>query len=86
MPRVSEFYGIVIAMFWDDHPPPHFHAIYAGRKVKVSILDGRVIAGTMAPRELRRIERWRGLHVDELMGNWQKAQKRELLDRIEPLP
>jgi hypothetical protein len=45
-----------------------------------------VIAGTMAPRELRRIERWRGLHVDELMGNWQKAQKRELLDRIEPLP
>lgn len=28
MPRVSAFYRIVIAMYFDDHPPPHFHARY----------------------------------------------------------
>jgi hypothetical protein len=23
MPRVCAFYGIVITMYWRDHPPPH---------------------------------------------------------------
>jgi len=29
-PRISEFYGIVIEMYYGDHPPPHFHARYRG--------------------------------------------------------
>lgn len=28
MPEISRFYGIVIKMFFDDHQPPHFHALY----------------------------------------------------------
>src|SRR4051794_12742071 len=28
MPTLSEFFGILIRMYWDDHPPPHFHALY----------------------------------------------------------
>ncbi|MFO7884061.1 MAG: DUF4160 domain-containing protein, partial [Desulfobacteraceae bacterium] len=27
MPTISVFYGIVIEMFWQEHPPPHFHAL-----------------------------------------------------------
>jgi len=27
MPTISVFYGIVIQMFWNDHAPPHFHAL-----------------------------------------------------------
>ena len=30
VPRISAFYGILITMYWLDHPPPHFHAAYAG--------------------------------------------------------
>lgn len=26
VPRLSEFYGIVVYMYWSDHHPPHFHA------------------------------------------------------------
>ncbi len=26
MPTLSAFYGILIQMFWNDHPPRHFHA------------------------------------------------------------
>jgi hypothetical protein len=29
MPTISSFYGILIQMFWRDHAPPHFHALYA---------------------------------------------------------
>jgi len=29
MPTISRFFGIVIQMFWREHAPPHFHALYA---------------------------------------------------------
>jgi len=44
MPRISEFYGITILMFFGDHNPPHFHVRYAGHTARVA-LDGRILAG-----------------------------------------
>jgi hypothetical protein len=32
MPELSRFFGIVIGMYYREHPPPHFHAKYAGQK------------------------------------------------------
>jgi hypothetical protein len=29
VPTISRFFGITIAMFFDDHGPPHFHARHA---------------------------------------------------------
>jgi hypothetical protein len=37
MPRISAFYGIVITMYWRDHPPAHFHSSYAGHVAKIEI-------------------------------------------------
>ena len=37
MPEVSRFFGIFIRMYFDDHNPPHFHAIYAGSETEVGI-------------------------------------------------
>ena len=45
MPIISEFYGIKIFMFWNDHMPPHFHAEYGDKKVLVDIVNGTVIKG-----------------------------------------
>jgi Domain of unknown function (DUF4160) len=45
MPRISSFYGIVIEMYFRDHPPPHFHALYAGEKAKIDIATGEVLRG-----------------------------------------
>ncbi len=36
MPRLSEFYGIVISLYWAEHPPPHFHARYGEHRVAVT--------------------------------------------------
>lgn len=50
VPRISAFYGILITMYWLDHPPPHFHAAYAGRVAQIEIESlncaGRVVAST----------------------------------------
>ena len=37
MPELSRFFGIVIAMYYDDDPPPHFHAIYGSEKAEFTI-------------------------------------------------
>jgi hypothetical protein len=39
MPTISTFYGILIQMFWNDHAPPHFHALYAEDEVLINHPD-----------------------------------------------
>lgn len=86
MPRISEFYGIVIAMFWTEHPPPHFHAIYGEYKAQVLIESGDIMGGELPTRQQRMVSEWAQLHHDELMENWRKAREGLAPDRIEPLP
>lgn len=42
MPEISRFLGIVIAMYYRDHAPPHFHALYGDYEVTVGIAAGEV--------------------------------------------
>jgi uncharacterized protein DUF4160 len=48
MPTISAFHGIVIRMYWRDHEPPHFHAIYAEFEASVDIRNGPVIGQSLA--------------------------------------
>jgi hypothetical protein len=57
VPEVSRFLGIVIAMYFDDHPPPHFHAFYSDREVVIRIRDGVVTAGDFPKRALAPLDR-----------------------------
>lgn len=85
IPRICAFYGIVIAMYYDDHPPPHFHAKYGSAGVQVSIATGEVLAGTLPRRALAMVQEWTQLHRDELQANWERADRQERLVTIEPL-
>jgi hypothetical protein len=53
MPTISTFRGIVIRMYYDDHSPPHFHALYQGDEAKVAIATLEIIDGQLPPRMLR---------------------------------
>lgn len=37
MPVISRFLGIIFAMFYNDHNPPHFHANYGGHRAVIAI-------------------------------------------------
>jgi hypothetical protein len=84
MPVISRFFGVVIAMYWRDHAPPHFHAKYGDDEVTVDIQTGAV-TGSMSKRALAMVAEWRVLHIDELLEDWQLAASRQSLRRIEPL-
>ena len=86
MPRISAFYGIVIAMYYDDHPPPHFHARYGEDQAQVLIATGEVLQGSLPRRALGLVQEWAGLHRGELEADWLRAERREPLATIEPLP
>jgi hypothetical protein len=77
--------GIVIAMFFDDHGPPHFHARHAGKSAKIRIDTLEPIDSTLERRQLRFVLAWAELHQEELLENWRLARAGETLHEIEPL-
>jgi len=85
MPEICRFLGIVIAMFYNDHDPPQFHAFYNDYTVRVKIDDGKVLSGQVPVRILKYLEEWRQLHVAELSDTWQKVQKYQPPGKISPL-
>jgi len=85
MPELTRFFGIIIAMYYNDHSPPHFHARYGADQAVIRIDTGEVIEGNLSARALRLVEEWRLLHEDELVNDWVLAQDRQPLIKIEPL-
>lgn len=52
MPELSRFFGIIIAMFGDDHNPPHFHVRYGDYEAIITIQDG-IVKGELPKRYLK---------------------------------
>jgi len=84
MPEVSRFLGIVIGIYYREHPPPHFHAVYGEYQITVDIQTG-VVHGDFPKRALQHVLEWLDLHKDELLEDWELAQARKPLNRISPL-
>ena len=85
MPEISRFFGIVIQMYIGDHNPPHFHALYAGHKALVDIQAQEFIRGDLPPQARANVVKWMRLHTEELMADWEMAQRDEKPLPIEPL-
>jgi len=85
MPIISQFYGIIIRMFFDDHAPPHFHAEYAEYEIVVTIQPIRILQGDAPRRVTSMVLEWAALHQEELMADWQKCKELKALESIPPL-
>lgn len=85
MPEISRFFGIIIAMFYDDHNPPHFHAKYGNYKAAIKIKDFTVLEGFLPPRAMGLVVEWAAIHKDELLMDWETAKDKRPLFPIEPL-
>jgi len=84
MPIISQFYGIVIYMFWREHEPAHFHAKYGDDEITVEIETGKV-NGKMTPRALALVQEWRKTHLAELKKEWELVKSKKPLFPIKPL-
>jgi Domain of unknown function (DUF4160) len=85
MPTISRFFGITVAMYFDDHGHPHFHAKHADGNAKIRIDEVGVIDSNLPERQLRLVLAWAELHQRELLENWRLARAGETLREIDPL-
>ena len=85
MPLISEFFGIKIYMYWNEHFPEHFLAEYNDFKALISINDAVVIKGTLPVKQLKLVLAWCEIHKEELLNNWNSAQKKQSISKIDPL-
>jgi hypothetical protein len=82
------FYGIIIAMFYEDtkrHNKPHLHARYQGKSASISIEDGLLLGGELPLKQLKMVQAWIEIHRDELIADWELAVSGEEPFRIAPL-
>lgn len=86
MPTISIFYGIVIQMFWSDHAPPHFHALYAEYEAQINIQTLEVIKGELPKRALVLVLEWASEHRSDLMEDWELCMHMQTPKKIAPLP
>jgi len=82
MPTISFFYCIAIRMYYRDHAPPHFHAIYGGDEAFISIETGEILAGHLPKTALNLVREWVVARRSELKENWRRAQLAQPLERI----
>jgi hypothetical protein len=85
MPEISRFFGIVIAMFYNDHQPPHFHVRYGSQRAIIAIDTLAMIEGTLSPRTLGLVIEWASIHRGELEADWVLARAQQPLESIAPL-
>lgn len=85
MPLISEFFGIKITIFFNDHNPPHVHAEYGSYRALIDIQQQVVFKGYLPGKQLKLVLAWCVIHEDELMENWNLVCKGKNPKRIIPL-
>ena len=85
MPEISRFFGIIIKMYFDEHPPPYFHALYGEYEVVIDIHNLVAIHGKIPPRAFGMIIECASQHSEELLDLWERAANHQALYKIPPL-
>ena len=85
MPELSRFLGIIIAMYFNDHNPPHFHVLYNEFDAEIDIKTLAILEGKLPPRILGLALEWAEMYKNELMDNWELIQKTGKFNKIQPL-
>ncbi len=85
MPRIAEFYGIAIYLYFSDHSLPYFHAIYGRFDAEVAIATGDILKGKLPARARRLVREWHQEYQRELEQNWDRARAHQPLLPVPPL-
>ncbi len=85
MPRISQFLGIIIYMYYNDHLPLHFHAKHAEYEALIRIDTLAILKGELPQREKALVLKWATLHREELKADWELAKKGLPLRPIAPM-
>jgi hypothetical protein len=78
MPVITSFYGITIKMYFNDHLPPHFHAIYGEYNALFDLNTLEMLEGDLPNRARKLTIEWATQYQSELMEIWKTQNFRKL--------
>jgi hypothetical protein len=78
MPEITRFYGIIIKIFFGDHTPPHFHAVYGEYNALFNIDTLEIIEGDLPPRAKKLVSEWAAMYQAELKKMWDTQEFKKL--------
>ena len=78
MPTISRFLGILIFIHFNEHNPPHFHAVYGDEIGWINIRTLELIKGDLSPRCMRLIKEWASEHQQELLEMWESHEFKQI--------
>lgn len=87
MPIISQFYGIVIKMFFQDrekHHLEHVHVQYAEYEATFDF-EGNMLVGNLPKKQTSMVEAWIEIHNEELRALWKTINDDNEYFKIEPL-
>jgi len=79
MPCISQFFGILIYMYYNDHAPPHFHARYGGNEALYEIETLRIYAGQIPRRAHNLVIEWGLIYI--VLNYWQIGREPDKASR-----
>lgn len=85
MPKIPEFFGMSIYMYYREHGPPHFHVRYGEEEALVGIQALSLIEGELSPRVRGLVAEWASRNQEELLRSWRRARAHRPLRKIDPL-
>ena len=80
MPVLSQFYGIIIRMYFlqSEHNPPHIHAIYNEDVAAIDFMTGEVLEGHLPLKAMSMVKEWLDLHKNTLMDIWKTQEFKKI--------
>lgn len=78
MPEIARFYGIIIKLFFGDHPPPHFHAVYGEYVGIFDINTLEMFEGDLPARAKKLVLEWAKSNQRDLLEIWNTQEFRKL--------
>lgn len=76
MPTIKIIDSVKIDLYSREHPPPHFHAIYADFEALITIQNFDVYAGRLPKQQLYKVICWARDNQEMLLDNFKRLNPR----------
>jgi hypothetical protein len=74
MALIARIEGAKVLMYANDHPPPHFHVLYAEHRAVIDLRTLRLSRGELPKAKLRMIVKWAESRRSRLLEAWDIVQ------------
>jgi hypothetical protein len=82
MPTVAIVEGVKIQFYPGEHPPAHFHAVFAEYRAQIDIASLSVIKGRLPRAKLRVVVSWAATRRQALQQAWEAVMSKRKPEKI----